>query len=732
MRTSLILSILISLSISLFAQGRIVLPERPSWRKLPQVYLKAVNVSVDLKQEAGTVRLEQTFFNPSDVRLEGEYLFAIPQDAEIHDFHLYINGKKTRGEILDSKEASRIYQDIVRRLRDPALLEYSGNSLFKARIFPIEPKRERKIELTYAQVVQFREGTFRFTLPIRQSGQGSIERFHLRLNLETAEPLANIYSPSHRIEVERLGERRAKITLEASNLEGDRDFILYYSLENKEINTSVLTFRPRTDRDGYFMLLTTPRYAVAQQQSMPKDIIFVIDVSGSMQGEKIAQAKQALQFCVNTLKPGDRFEIIRFSTAIEAFQGGLRQAGADEKKNAVYFIDNLNASGGTNINRALQEALRLKPRDDQRPTSIVFLTDGLPTEGETGVKRILQNVKTAGKNFIRIFSFGVGYDVNTFLLDKLSRDSHGSANYVKPGENIEREIAGFFTKISSPVLTGVQMDFGNLKVYDVYPQQLPDLFRGQRLSIIGRYRVHGQGSLRLTGKQDGRSRAFNYRVNFPRREEENEFIAKLWANRKVAHLLEQIRFNGENPELVQSVKNLSEEYGIVTPYTSYLVRQQQKEFAYLDDIVARGAAGGSALRMEAKKSARAAQAEVDEESLGSAGFYDALIAAPAAAQSATGKGAVMSSRALKKVATTDKEMEMLLTVKWVGGKSFHLKKGVWVETGLQLDSKPDVTIAFLSEAYFALCGKNREIRRILALGEQVIFRWQGKVYRVKS
>ncbi|NIV73036.1 VWA domain-containing protein, partial [Candidatus Saccharibacteria bacterium] len=176
------------------------------------------------------------------------------------------------------------------------------------------------------------------------------------------------------------------------------------------------------------------------------------------------------------------------------------------------------AVGGTNIDAALKQALQLKAAADNRPTSIVFLTDGLPTEGETEIGQILQNVKEVEKDFIRIFTFGVGYDVNTFLLDKLAQDHHGSTNYVKPGENIEREVSTFFAKISSPVLTNPQLDFGQSGIHDVYPQDLPDIFQGQRVTVLGRYRNPGDAVIKLSGKQGERMNHFEYKVSFDRRE----------------------------------------------------------------------------------------------------------------------------------------------------------------------------------------------------------------------
>jgi Ca-activated chloride channel family protein len=728
----LVIFFILIFSANLSAQGRIFIPEPPGRVKNNVIYLKSVNATINLKEGAGNVTLEEKFYNPSHARLEGEYIFALPGEAQVHDFNLYINGQKTRGEVLDKNEARKIYEGIVRKMQDPALLEYMGHSLFKARIFPIEPRNDRKIELSYAQVVPFESDAYRFVMPIKQSGQGSIENFHMIINLETQSALGNIYSPSHQIHVNRNGKNSATLTVESNNMEADKDFILYYTLDKKEINATLLTFRPRTDRDGYFMFLAAPSISVVNKREIPKDLIFVIDVSGSMQGEKIQQAREALRFCVNSLNKSDRFEIISFSTSVNKFQNALKEIGVDEIKNALYFIDNLRASGGTNINEALKQALQLKKNDDERPTSIVFLTDGLPTEGETNIKRILDNLKMEKKDFVRIFSFGVGYDVNTYLLDKLSEDYHGSANYVKPGESIEKEVSTFFAKISSPVLTSPKLVFDGGGVNDVFPLDLPDIFKGQRVTALGRYRNAGEVEVILSGTQNKQSKIFEYNVNFSRRETDNEFIAKLWANRKISHLMSEIRFKGENNELVKSVKQLGKEYGIVTPYTSYLVTEQEKELAAVEVAVRSGAGSANQMRLQEQKRVREIQAEADEESIGSSTYYNAVMAAPKAASQSSGKGAVMASRAMKKMAYSEKDKSMIITVQRIADRTFSLKNAVWVESVLKAETKPDKNIEFLSDEYFELLEQDNELKKILTLGENILFKWSGKIYKIES
>lgn len=726
------IAIILTLAAQLFAQGRIIIPEPPV-DFLPQmVFLQKVDADIQIKEGAATVKLEQTFFNQSPQRLEGTYLFPLGHEAQISDFYLYINGIKTKGQLLDGKQARQTYENIVRSMRDPALLEYSDYNLFKARIFPIEPHQARTIELSYYQILESDNGLFRFTLPIRQSGQGDIQEFQLNLNLENKATLANIYSPSHNISVSRNGNGSAIISFTQSNMEGDKDFILYYSLADQEINSSLVNFRPRTDKDGYFLFMASPDIRLQQKKQIARDFIFVMDVSGSMGGNKIEQARNALHFCLNNLQSQDRFEIISFSSSINSFQNQLKTASAEQLDNARYFVNNFTANGGTNIDGALQRALQLKPQNDERPTAIVFLTDGLPTEGEQNITRILQNVSDAKKDFVRIFSFGVGYDVNTYLLDKLSSDSHGSANYVKPGENIEKEVSAFFSRISAPVLTDIQLAFDGVQVYDMYPAKLNDMFAGQRITVFGRYRQSGKAKVRLSGRQGERKLNFDYSFNLDNRETENEFVAKLWANRKVTQLLEQIRFNGENQELVNSVKSLAMEFGIVTPYTSYLVTEQKEEFARFEAQAVDGIVlPATAQRTMSLQKAREVQAEEDEESVGSSGFFDAFASAPKKASAASGKGAVMSSRIMNKVATSEQSKDMLITIKYISGKMFQLKNGIWQENKIDTSNQNIQKIAFLSTEYFKLANSSSTVKRILALGEKVVFRWENKVYQVE-
>lgn len=718
---SFIFILIISIS-SLLAQGRIIIPHPP---RLPMpveikpVVLEKSIARIKLNGDVARVQLNQWFRNPASYRQEGAYLYSFNSSARMDAFYLYINGRKVAGQVLDKAAAEKIYTDIVRRMKDPALLEYAGYGAFKTRIFPIDANKERQIELHYTQVTTYENGNYKFSLPIRQSGQGRIKSYEIEIDLQTQRPIATVYSPSHKIEVRRLKANHFTIRFSGDNMEGMQDFVMYYSLQEGTLPYAFFPFRPRTDRYGFFTIFVAPPVIAGKRTVLPKDVIFVMDASGSMGGKKIAQARSALKYCINVLNPQDRFEILRFSSSVSGFAGRLVAVNADSRNNAGYFIDNIRAAGGTNIDEALRRALNLKKHKDDRLTSIVFLTDGLPTEGEKNIQTIVGHALDKNRAEIRFFNFGVGYDVNTFLLDKLALKTRGSTTYVRPSEDIEAPVSNLFAKISSPLLTHVRLAFTGVATEDIFPRKLPELFRGQRLMISGRYRQGGKAVVELRGEQDGLEKVFKIPVEFPRRELSNEFVARLWANRKVDYYLDKIRFEGERQEWVATVKELAGKYGIITPYTSYLVQAQERELADVQEQ-----AGATAYKMSEQSRARKSSGSITSDMLEALGSVSAI------PSRASGAMAVMGSRSRNRLMKTNEQsVQMLIIHKNIAGRSFLLKKGVWMEDGSQAQKAS--VVHMLDDAYMKLVASGPIVRRILALGPKVVFFYDGKVFRVE-
>src|SRR6266850_4380482 len=529
-----------------------------------------VNVKID--GQVAITSIDQEFYNPNDQRLEGFYMFPVPKGAHIDKFSMEIAGKSVDAELLPADKARGIYEDIVRKMRDPALLEYAGRDLFKVRIFPIEPRSHKPIKISYTELLRSDAGTvtYLFSLSTEKFSARPIKNLSMKIELKSAEPLASIYSPSHKVEIKRDGPNRAVVGYESKDEKPDTDFQLVYSSDTRDIGLRLITYKPDGD-DGYFLLLAAPTIS-NETKPAAKDVVFVVDTSGSMAGAKLQQAQKALRFCVENLNGEDRFEIVRFSTEVEPLFRELVPADSDHRKRANGFIDDFKPIGGTAIADALQSALKVRPNKSNRPFVVIFLTDGLPTVGPRNPDEIAANIKNASG--VRIFSFGIGSDVNTQLLDQVAEGTRAFSQYVLANEDLELKVSNFYTRIKEPALTNLRLEFGGgVRTSKLYPAQLPDLFKGDQLVVTGRYAGSGEVEAKLTGMANGREQTFNYKVKF--NDSSNDYVARLWATRRVGFLLDEIRIHGETSELRDEATDLARRYGIVTPYTAYLIVEDE-------------------------------------------------------------------------------------------------------------------------------------------------------------
>ncbi len=660
--------------------------------------VKNHNVAVKIENQLAQTHIDQTFVNDSDYQLEGTYIFPLPEDATISDFAMYVDGQRLEGKILDRNQARQIYEDIVRRQRDPALLEYMGRGAFQARIFPIPPHTEKRVEIGYTQILKSENGLVKYVYPLstEKFSPQPVGSVSINVDLKSSQALKAIYSPLHNISVARDGDYRAQIGYEASNVTPDRDFVLYYSISSDDIGATLFTYKPDAKGDGFFVLLVTPKVQVEQQKVVAKDVILVLDTSGSMQGEKIVQARNALKFVLNQLQPNDRFNVVTFATGLVSYAPG-KLVSANERGDAIRFVENIQASGSTNINRALLEAMA--QADKERPTIVIFLTDGLPTGDETNTERIIENVKQNAPGNVRLFTFGVGDDVNTLLLDSLSERQRGASAYVRPGENIEETVSGFYAKVSTPVLSDLKIDFGGIETYDVFPYPLPDLFAGTQLVIAGRYKNGGAATITLNGNLNNQTQKFAFEDLSFKQNGGDEFIAPLWATRKIGYLLSQIRLHGENQEAVDEIVALAIRYGIVTPYTSFLIQENA-------DVLS-------------------------EEGRTAAGSSVQQNAPPPAAAPTSGAGAVQKSQANQEMKDANAAPSSGDgKVKYAGDKAFILRNGVWTDTTFVPEKMTTTKIQFGSAQYFGLLAQHPEWNKYVAVGERVIFVANGVAYEI--
>jgi Ca-activated chloride channel family protein len=547
----------------------------PADKQLPPLAMVNHKVNVAIDEQVAVTTVEQTFRNHTDRNLEATYLFPVPKGANVDKFTMWVDGKELGGELLDAKHANQVYTDIVRRTQDPGLLEYLGNSLMRLRVFPIPPKGDQKVKISYKYVAPKDGSVIEYIYPLKTDGKATrtLEEFSVNLTIKSRNAVQNVYSPTHAITTVRKSDKEVNVTFERAQALLDKDFQLFYGFGDKDIGLTPLLHKPITAEDGYFMFLVSPQLE-AEKKRVPRDLVLVLDTSSSMSDIKMQQAKKALKFCLGQLKPEDRFGVLKFSTTVTPFRDKLMEANKDYLDAAAKWVDGLKTSGGTAILPALEDALAMRSEDPSRPFTLVFFTDGQPTVDETNPDRIVKKIGDKNAANTRIFTFGVGDDVNAAMLDQLAEKTRAVSTYVREAEDIEQKVASLYGKISHPVLTDLKITSTTVQIHEMYPPKLPDLFQGTQLVVIGRYTGGGHTAIKLSGTVGSEKQEFVYDVHFPPKTDSDsgkEFVEPLWARRKVGFLLDQIRVNGEKKELVEEVVALAKRYGIATPYTSYLV-----------------------------------------------------------------------------------------------------------------------------------------------------------------
>ncbi|MEL6148854.1 MAG: VIT domain-containing protein [Chloroflexota bacterium] len=760
-------------------------PTRPPFASNPdEMSVDYHRVTIDVENQIAATNVEMQFTNNGNAMVEGTFLFPLPPEAAVDNLTMTINGIEIEAKILRAEEARAVYNEIVRQYRDPALLEYVGTNAIQANVFPIPPGESRKIAFSYSQVLEADNGLIKVTYPMENTATNNrmVNEMRVTVNVESNEPLRNVYSPTHNV---ALTEDNSTFSagFEATTYIPDGDFVLYYGIENDDISVNLLSYRESAGDDGFFMMLVQPPIASAEQV-VNKDVILVVDQSGSMDGEKWSQAQDAADFVLNRLNPGDRFNMVVFSTGWRVFGNGLEPASAAGE--ASQWINSMGSGGGTDINGALLQALDLA--DAERPTTILFLTDGLASEGITDADAILRNLQDNAGNNVRIFTFGVGYDVNTFLLDRISSTFRGASSYVQPGENIEAEVSNLYSKIASPVLTDVELDFDGVRTDLIYPfGQLPDLFAGEQLTIVGRYRSGvPEATITLSGLVNNEPAVFTYDdMSFRERAGGEVFIARLWATRRIGDLLTQIRLNGETPELVDAVVDLSLEFGIITPYTSFLIEEDDilsqsgrdraaEQFQPTAQAMSQNASGGQAVA-DADNALR--QASVDNLlsltatplSLFGApqmamtqtappqaiGTPIAMNQAPPRSQNEMGVGAALDEADMEMEEALDDgfaageaqtEIAMAASstpaptatppatpqpdVLNVGNKTFIWQSDKYVDTAFDPDTMEPEQVVFFSDDYFDLIDSVPELATYLSIGDALIVVIDGTAYEI--
>ena len=722
-------------------------PPTPS----PQSYrIKQLAVDVNLKDQVAQVQMSQTFVNTGSRQMQVSFVFPLPYDGAIDRMTFMVDGKEYEAKLLNATEARRIYEGYVRRNQDPALMEWMGTGMFKTSVFPVPAGASRKVSIRYSQLCRKQSGLTEVLFPLSTAKYTSrpVEKVDINVTVQSQAKIKNVYSPTHAVKIKRPTDRLATVSFSASNHLPTSDFRLMYDIGNKKVGASVLTYRPQGDKDGYFLMLLSPEIEKVKGQTVGKNVIFVVDRSGSMSGKKIEQAKGALRFVLNNLSEGDLFNIIAYDSAVESFQPELQRFNEETRKAAMGFVEGIFAGGSTNIDGALKAALG-QLSDDSRSSFVVFLTDGLPTAGEKREAQIVENARQRNDARTRLFSFGLGFDVNSRLLDKLSRNCFGQSQYVRPNEDIEAHVSRLYNRIGAPVLTDLAITFdmedlpaeqGKL-VNRVYPRDNYDLFAGDQLVVVGRYKSGGDAKVTVRGKVGKKKQKMSFPAKFVAKssDETNAFIEKLWAMRRVGEIIDEIDLHGKNQELINELVAISTRHGIITPYTSFLADENAnvRDFAFssrragiaLDALgEAEGRAGFVQRELKAQLQRGRLASPSSSQSLGQGG--GGFGGADAAASRTATPRAAASPSTLRFRRIDSDEVVTVETVRNIGGKTFYYRNKQWVDSiTTAKQEKNAIVVKRYSKEYFDLVTKHgKDVAKYLALEGKVTLVLDGKTY----
>ncbi len=701
-----------------------------------QVWLD--EVEVDITDQVAVKRYKCTFLNPNNRAVVGGVCYMeVEPGAQIDKMTLTVDGKTTKGEVLEVNKANKVFTDIVRRGGSPALLEFYGSKLIRTRLPRIRPRGTVTVNLQYTTVLKQKGGLVRIqVLNVNpKANLVPLKRASVTVRIRSKSPVRNIYSPTHDIRVVE-GKKGDPLTIKWSQEKylPNKPFVMYYAVsDKKKVGLNMLAHREEGEK-GYFMTMISPTLSkgkarITSKDIMPKDVIFCVDTSYSMtENGKIGQAKKALAYCIKHLREGDRFNIVDFSTEARTFkEGGMVEVSKLQIKRALRYVDDIEASGGTAIHEALTTSLK-QFGQSKRMKMIMFMTDGLPTIGERDPKRILKDITTLNKQDVRMFVFGAGYNVNARMLDVLALDNRGDSDYILPREDIARKISRFFDKVGSPIMTDLKVSIDGIKASDIYPRQIPDLFKGEQVIVYGRFSASGSKTITLSGNVNGETRRLTFKLDFPKEDEGNEFVPRLWGGQKVSHLLSVLRKNGQNKEMIKEVVSLAKRFGIVTPYTSYLVTR---------DFVQQTGGGGKKWQRAAGNRLRGKLADLEKASKPSSAREDKRREVDEAQAFSSTRKKLKAGRASglgyyaqdgkDQRALRDRQMRLM---RYIGAKTFYNAGKIWYESSWDASKKLKVTTHKLgSEGYFELASRSRRIARYMAL-TQVVFQYKGSWYRI--
>jgi Ca-activated chloride channel family protein len=592
---------------SIFALGALYARRALSNDPGTPLWLKSYDATVTITDQIAVTHVDHIFKNETANRMEGIFVFPLPKGAIVTELALWINGVRVVGDVMERDTARAVYESVVRKAIDPALLEYMGDNIFKLSVFPIEPNgnamSERRIEITYAELLPFNDGhvTYSFFMKTANLSSKPVERASINGIITSQKTITSMSSPSHPgggtlLSIRSQDQKNYTFVYGNEKAHSEVDLLINYQLEADGLALKNCIYLPdmkkpmffdSTGDDGYFLLWVTPPKTDTMEKVLPKNVALVADVSSSMSGTRIIQLRKSLNTMIDMLSEKDRFSIIAFSSGVQTFKSDMVQATSVNKTEAHTFVNALSEAGLTNYEDALRKALN-STWSDSGINVTVFFTDGKPTWPiETSPAKILTLVKDLNTRSVSLFTFGVGSDLDETFLRSLASQNSGEYYQITSDGAIASILSGFMTRISYPLLKKITMDYSTLDQYDVYPRTLPDLFAGTQLSVLGRFRKEGVSKITFTGQRAAEQVVIKQDVQFTKDQLDHPFVPRMWASAKIDYLMNEIAVAGEQKELVDNVKKLGKKYSIITKYTSLLVLEPNKPTAVEDKLAMR-------------------------------------------------------------------------------------------------------------------------------------------------
>jgi Ca-activated chloride channel family protein len=728
-----------------------------------QVQISEVVADVRILQQVATTTMDVRLTNPSGQQQEAEMLVPVPDGAVVRAFTFAGSSAEPTAKLLPKLEAQAIYRSIVSKLRDPALLEFAGYNLVRSSVFPVPVLGTQRVRLGYEHILTADSNRVDYVLPRSESFEATQTPWQISVRVHSKSPIAAVYSPSHQITVKHPAAEQAMVKVLSEKKLEPGPFRLSYLIEGNGVTASLMAYPDDRIGGGYFLLLAGVPAAPksAKESAIPREVTLVIDRSGSMRGEKIEQARSAALQVVEGLNEGEVFNIIDYSDSIARFAERPVIKTKETTREARSYIKGLRSDGGTNIHDALVEALKQPATPNTLPL-IIFLTDGQPTTGEIREVAIRSAVVAGNKHKRRIFSFGVGFDVNAPLLTSIANATRAATTFVLPNENVEARVSEVFRRLSGPVLADPQLTTldpaGTLTtraVRDLLPATLNDVFEGDQIVLLGQYQGDEPLHFRLSGNYLGNPRVFDLKFDLTKATTRNSFVPRLWASRKIARLIEVISDAGADgttvadlagrssfsssmvavnasrsgsvasvgsgvagvdpklKELVDEIVRLSTEYGVLTEYTAFLATDGT-DFSQRD-----------AINEQARQSL---VNNVQATRSGMGGVTQMANVSTQRTQSSVNRSNTFLTQNMQRVEITN--------VQQITDRTFFRRNNRWVDANVLASeqTKPDQTIEFGTPEFYKLVDQLvREGRQgILALSGEMLIAIDGKTVLIKA